>query len=169
MCPVLKCILPLIVFSVLISCSPSNSLDLKQYVVTIRNKPSSPIEPIPSFNPLHAYQYRRSQDRDPFLPVAINHSGDAKSSCHFVEHKREFLENYALDSLSMVGSVKKDQHRWALVRTPDGDITRVSVSNFIGENNGRIIKVTENSIELLEQISKIGDDCRETTTILTVK
>ena len=65
---------------------------------------------------------------------------------------REELETYALDSLRMLGTLQRAGDTWAIVRSPDAIIHRISVGNYIGRNHGKIIGITEEQIDLKEII-----------------
>ena len=64
---------------------------------------------------------------------------------------QEELERYALDSLRMVGTLEQQSEQWGIVKGPDGVIHRVRAGNFLGQNHGKIVEVTENRIRLLEK------------------
>jgi len=63
---------------------------------------------------------------------------------------REPLEEYPLDSLRMVGILELKGTRWALIKTPDETIHRVRVGNYMGQNHGRITRITETQVDLIE-------------------
>ena len=69
-----------------------------------------------------------------------------------LDRNREELEQYALDSLRMVGTLDRDGTVWAIVRSPDSIIHRISVGNYMGKNHGKIIGISEDRIELMEII-----------------
>ena len=70
---------------------------------------------------------------------------------------REYLEGYPLDSLEMVGTLNQNDKLWALIQTTDGTIQRVGVGNYIGSNYGKINKITESEVSLIEKVSdRIG-------------
>ena len=85
------------------------------------------------------------------------------------ERSREYLEDFPLDSLRMVGTMELGGTNYALVQTPAGIIERVVPGNYIGQNDGRIVRVTESEIELVEIISDgIGGYLeREAAVVLT--
>lgn len=68
---------------------------------------------------------------------------------------KEDLENFPLESLSMVGSVRKNGV-WGLVRFPSG-VQKVRVGNYIGQNNGLILEITRFSINIEEIIQEEED------------
>jgi type IV pilus assembly protein PilP len=50
----------------------------------------------------------------------------------------------------MVGTLKRDGNSWALVRMSDSTIHRVKPGNFLGENHGKIVQISESEVELTE-------------------
>ena len=55
-------------------------------------------------------------------------------------------------ALRMMGTLEKGDQFWAILRDPDSIIHRVQTGNYIGQNHGNIIEVTETNIKLLEII-----------------
>jgi len=66
--------------------------------------------------------------------------------------RKEELEVYSLDSLRMVGTLEQDEQTWGLLKTSDGTIHRVAPGNYIGLNDGRITRISEEKIELIELV-----------------
>ena len=61
------------------------------------------------------------------------------------------LESYALESLNMKGSMRgKTNETIALIQTPDRQIERVQVGNYLGMNQGRVVKISPTQIDLVE-------------------
>jgi type IV pilus assembly protein PilP len=69
------------------------------------------------------------------------------------ERNREFLEQFPLDTLRMVGTLQLGETSFGLVQTSDGLIHRVIPGNYMGQNDGRITEVNESEIELIEIVS----------------
>ena len=62
----------------------------------------------------------------------------------------EFLESFPLDTLRMVGTLSQGEYLWALIRTPDSTIQRVSEGNYMGQNYGKVVQVSDGDIKLTE-------------------
>lgn len=71
--------------------------------------------------------------------------------------RKEELESYPLDSVTMVGSLKKGNQRIALLRV-NQLIYQVGVGNYLGQNYGRIVQIEENSIKLREVVQDAAGD-----------
>ena len=66
--------------------------------------------------------------------------------------RKEELEAFSLDQLRMVGTLEQDEQTWGLVKTSDGTIHRVAPGNYMGQNDGRITRISEDKIELIELV-----------------
>jgi len=60
------------------------------------------------------------------------------------------LEQYAVGSLKMMGSLEQNGRRWALIRASDGTLHRITAGRHLGKNNGEIVSITESQLELKE-------------------
>lgn len=133
--------------------------DLQQFVQQVRAKPAGRIEPIPEFTPYTNFEYASHDLRDPFklvdfrrpdeVPEDIAQLGDGLQPD--IERVKEPLEDFPLDTLRLKGTIDdKDGIKWALIFAPDNTIHRVIEGNYMGQNHGRIISVTDQTIELTE-------------------
>jgi len=66
--------------------------------------------------------------------------------------RRDPLEAYSLETLRMIGTVRKNGTMVALVRAPDGLVHQVREGARMGLNFGRITAITEASITLTELV-----------------
>lgn len=138
--------------------------DLEQEVEEIKSRPGGEIEPLPEFEQYESFTYDSTDLRDPFIPARAfaeaqeQDEYDDSDIAPDPERPREPLEQYPLDSLSMVGTLQRDEQLWGLVRSPDGTVHQVLEGNYIGQNHGEIQSVTQRSIDVLEVIR---DDANE--------
>jgi type IV pilus assembly protein PilP len=141
------------------ACSQDKFEDLNQYISEVQARPGTPIAPLPELKVYERYTYRGAGIRDPFKPAAkaeapVAARSKSKSKLRpNVERNREALEQYALDTLKMVGSLNKDNEKWAIVKTSDGLIYRVKVGNHIGKNFGEITRITDKNVDITEVVS----------------
>lgn len=131
--------------------------DLDQYINTVKAKPGGRIEPLPEITPYEVFTYVADAEglRSPFVPDSPQAaSGMAAGGTRpDPERSREFLEQFPLDTLRMVGTLQLGETNFGLVQTSDGLIHRVVPGNYMGQNDGRIVAVNESEIELVEIIS----------------
>jgi type IV pilus assembly protein PilP len=123
--------------------------DLRAQVAQAKDKPGRRIQPLPDVRPYETFVYSASDLRSPFL-ISLE-SGDAPSGPRpNSKRPREFLEQYSLDALRMVGTLRMANAHYGLVQTRDGLIHRVLPGNYMGQNDGRVISVTDSRITLVE-------------------
>lgn len=142
--------------SALHGCGGTDTEDLRSYVDTVKQSQHARIEPLPEFAPYETHLYQAANDRDPFTPPvnsapksAIANSGNGGISPDF-NRPREPLEAEPLDSLRMVGTLERNGNSWALVRMSDSTIYRVKPGNYLGQNYGKIINISQSEVELTE-------------------
>ncbi len=116
-------------------------------------KPSVlPLSPPKKFNP---QAYVALNGVEPFssqkLSVALKQEARQPNSMLAAEvnRRKEPLEAYPLDSMIMVGSVAKQGRPYALLRV-DNLLYQVKLGDYIGQNYGKITKITETEISLRE-------------------
>lgn len=144
--------------SMLLLTGCNNSLsDLDEYFVSNREKVPAPISPIPEVKPYLRYLYPK-HEKDPFdISMLAPEAGPRRIIDNGIvldtTRVPEFLEGFPLDSLRMVGTVEKDKTLWALVRIPDGAVQSVKSGNYMGQNYGKIVSVSEANMEMRETVS----------------
>ena len=139
----------------LTACGGDND-DLDQYINEIKAKPGGRIDPLPEVTPYEIFTYVADAEnvRSPFTPDLPQAAAGAGIGLRPDEGRsREFLEDFPLDSLRMVGTLDMGQTVYGLVQTSDGLIHRVVPGNYMGQNDGRITDVSESEIEMVEIIS----------------
>jgi len=138
----------------LAGCSGENE-ELREWMEQQRRevKPNvAPLEAPKKFNP---EQYATGDRAEPFssqkLTVAVKQEARQPSSLLAGElnRRKEPLEAFPLDSMSMVGSVSKEGRPFGLLKV-DSLLYHVKVGDHIGQNYGRITSITETDIGLRE-------------------
>ncbi len=132
--------------------------DLQQFVQQIKSQPPGRIEPIPEFQPYQNFEYTSHDLRDPFKLVDFRRPEENPEDIELaatglrpdIDRVREPLEEFPLDTLRLKGSVTKDGIKWGLIFAPDNTVHRVIEGNYMGQNHGRIITVSDEIIELTE-------------------
>ena len=146
-----------VLVTLMLSACTESMDDLEKYVVAVKAKPAKPIEPVPSVVIYPSYEYT-STNRDPFskfMDDTEKQESPTKSTGPQpdFDRSREYLERYELDTLAMVGTFRKEQSYWALLRDPEGVIHRVPVGDFIGKNHGEVVDISDVQVDLSELIS----------------
>lgn len=138
----------------------SKMAELQSYVETQMNLSPGVIEPPPQFVSYVAFTYSAASLRSPFevpLDAATALRNKQSSKVKPDENRpKEQLENFAIGSLSMVGTLSRSGQIWALIKDDTNNITRVTVGNYLGKNHGRIVAISKTLIEVTE-IVPTGD------------
>lgn len=148
--------IPLVVPLLLAGCVNQDMSDLRDYVSEVKSRPASGIEPIPEVKQVIGFVYTAKGRRDPFT----RQTDDAVTSEAVLDdgirpdpnRRKEELEAYSLDTLRMVGTLEQDEETWGLLKTSDGTIHRVAPGNYIGLHDGKITRISEEKIELIELV-----------------
>ena len=128
--------------------------DLEQYITQVKDRPSSRIEPLPQIKPYETFDYSVQERRSPFVRSrATDESAAPTGPTPIKNRNKEYLEQFPLDTLSMVGTLQSSGELYGLIQTSDGLVHRVQPGNYIGQNDGRIVSVTEGVIEVEELVS----------------
>ncbi len=137
----------------LTGCVNDNVSDLQSYVQQTKAKKPPPIPPLPDAKTYETYIYDETTLRDPFQPSVARKVVRSNNNLRpNMRRQREVLEQFPLDTLSMVGSLEQGGERWALVRSQDGTLYRTKKGRYIGQDYGQIIRVTESEIVLQETV-----------------
>lgn len=144
--------LPLLLAAALIAASgcSSDMQELEQKIADIRSKPGERIEPIPEIKPYEAFVYNAGNMRSPFEPSAPALQELTTSLRPDVKRPREFLEQFPLDTLRMVGTLELQGRNYGLVQGKDGLVHRVLPGQYLGQNDGRITSITANRISVIQ-------------------
>ncbi|MEK6807337.1 MAG: pilus assembly protein PilP [Pseudomonadota bacterium] len=128
--------------------------DLDQFINEVKSRTSKAIEPLPQIKQYQAFSFEPGERRDPFEANLISRAQRAAAAAGGVQpdfnRNKEPLEEFPLDSLRMVGTIEIRKQSYALIKAPDAVIHRVAIGDHLGQNYGKVTKVTEAEIELSE-------------------
>lgn len=140
----------------LAGCSGDELDDLRTYVEDVKTKNPGKIKPLPEVTPLEGFAYAAMDLKDPFKQTFASQIRASKTAGNVgpdLNRKRQPLESHPLDSLTFVGSMKRGGEQWAIMKSPSGELVRVQVGDFMGQNYGKVIRIMEGGLELREMIS----------------
>lgn len=137
----------------LVACG-SGMEDLEQYMADVKQRPGGRIEPLPQIKPYETFDYQVENMRSPFdQDQSVAESASTSGPAPIKNRNKEYLEQFPLDTLNMVGTLERSGNTYGLVQTSDGLVHRVLPGNYIGQNDGRVVAVTESRIEVEELVS----------------
>jgi type IV pilus assembly protein PilP len=138
-------------FSLLLSSCSGDNNDLSRYIHQIKQRKSRAIAPLPTFAPVPPFKFPEVENRrNPFKPMNPQKFVDPYAPDQ--RRIKQPLEAYPLDALKFVGTLTQDNQIWGLIKLPDGQITRVRIGDYMGQNYGRILIIKNNSVKLEETI-----------------
>jgi len=154
-----KIIVLLLLSLSLMSCKNDMS-DLDQYFAELKSIPPKPIDPLPEINSPEIFKYESDGLRDPFsndlqitTELEKNIENIVEGEGPDLNRRKEVLENYPLDGLYMVGTYEQDGNYWGLIEDPESVIHRVLVGEYMGQNFGKIVAISEDQIDVSEWVS----------------
>lgn len=123
--------------------------ELELWIAQTKARPGGRIEELPEVKPYESYAYNAANMRSPFAPgaPAASLAGGVRPD---TRRNREFLEQFSLDTLTMVGTLKLEGRSFGLVQTKDGLVHRVLPGQYMGQNDGKIVSITDAKISLVE-------------------
>jgi type IV pilus assembly protein PilP len=140
------------------ACGSSKEDDIREWMVAERNQTQPKVKPLPAPKQFVPEPYRNASAIEPFsnqkLTQALKRdSAQVASNGALVApelaRRREPLEAFPLDSMTLVGSIVKAGQPVALVKV-DSLLYQVKPGNYLGQNYGKVTKISETEITLRE-------------------
>ena len=159
--------------SLLVACSADID-ELRQWMETQRREARATIQPLVPPKKFLPQPYEAAGGVDPFsaqkLSVAVKQEAAQPNSLLTAEmrRRREPLEAYPLDSMSMVGSMTRQSQRYALLRV-DNLLYQVKGGDYLGQNFGRVLKISETDITLREVVQDAAGEWIERSSTLQLQ
>lgn len=159
------------------ACSNTEQEELQQWMAQQRAQARPRITPIEEPKKFQPQTYAVDAGADPFESAkltqalrrdAVQQGGQAGLMQSELNRRKEPLEAMPLDAMAMVGSLQKQGQPTALVKV-DRLLYQVRVGNYLGQNYGKIIRITENSIQLREIIQDVTGEWIERNTELVLQ
>jgi len=154
----------------LAGCGPSSHKDLQDWMAEQGKGVRGKLDPLPQIKPYEPFAYADFDLPDPFKPRKIEPvKGESTSKlAPDLNRRREPLEAYPLEGLSMVGTLEKGKALYALVKTPERDIYQVRQGNHMGQNFGVIVGISDTEIKLKELMQDGAGDWSERSSTLNL-
>jgi type IV pilus assembly protein PilP len=151
-------------------CGPASHKDLTDWMAEQGKGVRGHLDPIPQIKPYEPFVYNDFDLPDPFKPRKIEpaRSDNTNKLAPDLNRRKEPLEAYPIESLSMVGTLEKGRTLYALVKTPEKDIYQVRPGMHMGQNYGVIVGITDNDIKLKELMQDGSGDWSERSSTLNL-
>jgi len=138
----------------LLSACNEDISDLKHFVEDIQIHASGSVDAIPEPQNYQRFTYPQ-HNKDPFDGSALQPKIIAQPIQGVQvnpNHKLQFLENFSIESIKLVGIIQHPNSLWGLIRSSDGIVHRVKVGDYVGTNHGKIITISPKKIKVIELI-----------------
>ena len=151
----------------LAGCGGESHGDLRAWMAEQGKGARGKLDPLPQMRPYEPFTYNAFDLPDPFKPRKIDPAkGGGSKLAPDLTRRREPLEAFPLESLTMVGTLQMNKTTYALVRTPEKDLYQVRAGNHLGQNFGQITGVTDSEIRLRELVQDGAGDWTERSSTL---
>jgi type IV pilus assembly protein PilP len=125
--------------------------DLDEYINEVKARPGGRIDALPPVKPYETFAYEAENLRSPFIPDSPKGRAAAGPRPE-ANRPKEYLEQFPLDTLKMVGTLQRENRRFGLLQTQDGMVHRVVAGNYVGQNEGRVLTVTDGEVQVEELV-----------------
>lgn len=142
----------------LAGCGSSSEDDIRQWMVEERNQTRPKVEPIPAPKQFKPEAYSNASAVEPFskekLTQALKRDSNQVAAngalvAPELARRKEPLEAFPLDAMNVVGSIYNAGQPVALVKV-DNLLYQVKVGSYLGQNYGRVTKISETEVTLRE-------------------
>ncbi len=146
--------LPALAALLLAGCGAPGDDDLQAWMDGVRRRQhAAPVAAVAAPVAV-AFSYDARDRPDPFDPARLSPAGDPTPTAGVapdLQRAREPLEAYALDSLRLVGSLRRGREAVALVEA-DRLIHQLRLGSHLGQDFGKVVAIGENSVDIDERV-----------------
>lgn len=139
-------------------CLSSKDSELQQWMVEQKGNTPVKVAPIAAPKKFVPQAYTQQASMEPFnnqklLQALRKDSSQSAANLSLISpelaRRKEALESFPLDAVSMVGTLDKKNTPVALLKV-DKLLYQAKVGNYVGQNYGRIVKISDTEIVLRE-------------------
>ncbi|WP_231913024.1 pilus assembly protein PilP [Sterolibacterium denitrificans] len=154
----------------LVGCMADEHQDIKQWMQEASKSIKGKIPPLPEIRPFPIVSYDAGDLVDPFnsLRIETGKKGEGSGLRPDPNRYKEPLEAYPLESLKMVGVVREKGRTSAMVLA-DKTVHTVRLGNYMGQNFGMIVGITDTEIQLKELVQEQDSEWVERATSLQLQ
>jgi type IV pilus assembly protein PilP len=149
-------------------CGAASHQDLREWMADQGKNAKGRLDPLPTIRPYESFAYNAFDLPDPFKPRKIEPNKSTSKLQPDLTRRREPLEAFPLESLAMVGTIEKGKALYALVKTPERDIYQVRQGNYLGQNYGVIVDISDSELKLKELVQDGAGDWAERSSALNL-
>lgn len=147
----------------LAGCGASES-DLSNDLTRLTKELRGKIAPLPAVKPYTPHPYSTDNRADPFSveksALAIKSATASSTPAPDARRVREPLEAYPLEVLRYSGTIRQNGAVHALI-TVDNNLHTVRLGGRLGQNHGRIVKILDDRLDLIELVENSNGEWTE--------
>lgn len=121
------------------------------------------------------FRYREQMDYDPFsssklMVAAANLTDRSRSGLSpDLNRRREPLESFPLDTIKLVGHLSNRSSGTVALLSVGDVVYQANLGNYIGQNYGRIVRITETEMGVRELVRDAAGDWVEQNTTISLE
>lgn len=151
-----RCLLPACALLLLSACEEQASSALREWMEQARRETKPQVQTLPPAEIFQSFKYDAGDRLEPFdlKKLAAGYAGALLAGGRLqpdMARTREPLENYPLESLKMVGSLRRSAQALGLIEV-DKVIYQVRPGSHLGQNYGKVIAIGDDIITLEELV-----------------
>jgi type IV pilus assembly protein PilP len=149
--------------ALLSACSDSDVREVKEWMEKTKAETKPTVQALSEPKTFVPFPYTARDMTDPFTPnkllAELARAAEQKDSPNRpdMNRRKEPLEAFPLDTMSMVGVIQKAGVTYALVQI-DKQLHQVRVGQYLGQNFGKVTSVTEDAVTLREVVQDAAGD-----------
>ncbi len=165
----LCCLLP----ALLAACGDGGIPEVRQWMDETRRQTRVVVPKLTEPKKFTPFTYAGKSATDPYSPAKFVNAMNtpAASGNRFqpnLDRRREPLEAFPLDNLKMVGTLRKQSASFVLLQA-ENTVHQAKVGTYIGQNFGRITRITDSEVELKEIVQDASGEWVERTAKLELQ
>lgn len=170
-------VVSLLAAAALVGCGTSSEDELRQWMAEQNALTRPSVKPISEPKQFKPELYALSSVVEPFSSQKLTQALKRDSSQAVANgalvapelvRRKEALESFPLDAVTLVGSLKKEGQPVALVKV-DNLLYQVKLGNHLGQNYGRVVKIAETEVSLREIVQDAAGEWIERTATLQLQ
>jgi type IV pilus assembly protein PilP len=166
----------IVAVSSLAACGGGSESELRGWMDDTRKAMRPTTQPVPEPKQFSPFTYEAKALIDPFdaqkMVLAVARQAQTRASTSAIkpdlDRRREALEGFPLDQLKMVGTLRQQGNNVALIDA-SGQTFMVKAGNYIGQNFGLVIKISETEVDLKEIVQDAAGEWVERPTKLELQ
>jgi type IV pilus assembly protein PilP len=166
--------LGLVAASALLAGCEADRAELQAWMDETRRNTPPVTERITEPKKFQPFVYQAADETDPFSLQKMRVAGAtvAGRASNGLQpdsaRRREPLEAFPLDNLKMVGNLRQGSANVALLQA-DTAVFQVRVGNYVGQNFGRVLRISESEVAIRETVQDAAGDWVERDTALQLQ